>query len=672
MTDAATAPATALEQLCINTVRTLSMDAVQQADSGHPGTAMALAPLAWVLWQRHLRANPANPDWPDRDRFILSCGHACMLLYSTLYLSGYDLSLDDIKQFRQWGSRTPGHSEVGMTPGVETTTGPLGQGVGNAVGMAIAEAQLAALFNRPGHAIVDHYTYFLASDGDLMEGVSHEACSLAGHLKLGKLIGLYDDNRITIDGDTDLAFTDDTGKRFQAYGWHVQHVPDGNDLAALDAAIRSARRVADRPSLIIVRTHIGYGSPNKQDTAEAHGAPLGVEEVKLTKQKLGWPTLDPFHVPPAALAEWRKARERGAGLESEWRQRWDAYRAAHPDLAAELERRLAGRLPDGWDADVPAFTPKDAQATRAASAKVINAIAPRLPELVGGSADLTGSNLTQIKGSGSVAAGRYAERNFHFGVREHGMGSILNGIVLHKGFIAFGGTFLIFSEYMRPPIRIAALSHLRPIYVFTHDSIGLGEDGPTHQPIEQLAALRTIPNMSVIRPADPTETAEAWRAAIRHVGGPVAIVLTRQKVSVIDRGKYAAAAGLHRGGYVVADAADGKPRVVIMGTGSEVELVLGAYERLTAEGVAARAVSMPCLDWFAKQPQSYRDSVLPPHVPARLAVEAAAPFSWYRWVGDRGAILGIERFGASAPAPRIYQEFGLTVDNVVKRAKELL
>ena len=671
MTTAATAPATALEQLCINTVRTLSMDAVQKAESGHPGTAMALAPLAWVLWQKHLRVNPANPDWPDRDRFILSCGHACMLLYSTLYLSGYDLTLDDIKEFRQWGSKTPGHSEVGMTPGVETTTGPLGQGVGNAVGMAIAEAQLATLFNRPGHEIVDHYTYFLCSDGDLMEGVSHEACSLAGHLKLGKLIGMYDDNRITIDGETDLAFSDDTGRRFEAYGWHVERA-EGNDLAALDAAIRSAQRVADRPSMIIVRTHIGFGSPNKQDTAEAHGAPLGVDEVKLTKQNLGWPTTDTFHVPPEALAQWRRVKERGAGLEAEWRKRWDAYRAAHPDLAAELERRLAGRLPDGWDADIPVFTTKDAQATRAASSKVINAIAPKLPEFIGGSADLTGSNLTGIKGSGGVQAGHYGERNFYFGVREHGMGSIMNGIVLHKGFIPFGGTFLIFSEYMRPPIRIAALSHLRPIYVYTHDSIGLGEDGPTHQPIEQLTALRTIPNMTVLRPADPTETAEAWRAAIKHQGGPVAIVLTRQKVSVIDRAKYAPASGLHKGGYVVADAAGGKPRVVLIGTGSEMELVLGAYEKLTAEGIAARAVSMPSMEWFAKQPQSYRDSVLPPDVPARLAVEAAAPFSWYRWVGDRGAILGIERFGASAPAPRIYQELGLTVDNVVKQAKALL
>jgi transketolase len=633
MTDAATLSATALEQLSINTVRTLAMDAVQQANSGHPGTPMALAPLAYVLWHKHLRVNPANPEWPDRDRFILSAGHACMLLYATLYLTGYDLTLDDIKQFRQWSSRTPGHSEYGMTPGVETTTGPLGQGVGNAVGMAIAEAQLAALFNRPGHTIVDHHTYFLASDGDLMEGVSHEACSVAGHLKLGKLIGLYDDNRITIDGSTDLAFSDDTAKRFEAYGWHVERVADGNDLAALDAAMRSAKRVTDRPSLVIIRTHIGYGSPHKQDTAEAHGAPLGVDEVKLTKQNLGWPTVEPFYVPEEALNDWRRVRDRGAKLEADWRRRWDGYRAAHADLAAELERRLAGRLPDGWDANLPTFTTKDAQATRNASEKVLNAIAAKVPELVGGSADLTGSNLTFIKGSEPVSAAQLAGRNFHFGVREHGMGAILNGIVLHKGFIPYGGTFLIFSEYMRPPIRIAALSHLRPIYVYTHDSIGLGEDGPTHQPVEQLAVLRAIPNMTVIRPSDATEVVEAWCAAIRHQRGPVALVLTRQKLPVVDRAKYAAAAGLHRGGYVLADAAAGKPRVVLMGTGSEMELVLGAYEKLSAEGVAARAVSMPCLEFFAQQPAGYRDSVLPPGVP-RVAVEAASPLSWYRWVGS--------------------------------------
>ena len=653
-----------LDQLCINTVRTLAMDAVQQADSGHPGTAMALAPLAYVLWQRHLRYNPANPDWAERDRFVLSCGHACMLLYSVLHLTGYDLTLGDIKQFRQWGSRTPGHSEHGVTPGVEATTGPLGQGTGNAVGMAIAEAQLAALFNRPGHQIIDHHTYFLASDGDLMEGISHEACSLAGHLKLGKLIGFYDDNHITIDGDTALTFSDDTAKRFEAYGWHVQRVADGNDLDALDKAIKRAQQVTDQPSLIIVRTHIAWGSPHKQDTAEAHGAPLGVDEVRLTKHNLGWPSLEPFHVPDEALAHWRRARERGGRLEADWRTKWDAYRAAHPDLAAELERRLAGRLPEGWDAVLPAFGPKDAQATRAASGKVLNAIAAKLPELIGGSADLAGSNNTDIKQGGSG-------RNFHFGVREHGMAAAVNGILLHGGFIPFCGTFLIFSDYMRPSIRLAALTHLKPIYVFTHDSIGLGEDGPTHQPIEQLSALRAIPNMTVIRPSDATEVVEAWKAAILQQGGPVALVLTRQKVSVVDRAKYASAAGLHRGGYVLADAPGGKPEVVLIGTGSEVEIVLGAYEKLKADGRQPRAVSMPCLEYFTKQPQSYRDSVLPPGVP-RVAVEAAAPQSWYRWVGERGVIVGIERFGASAPYQRIYQELGLTVENVVVKAKGLL
>ena len=672
LTGVASARDTALELLCINTVRTLAMDAVQQADSGHPGTAMALAPLAWVLWQRHLRCDPAHPDWPDRDRFVLSCGHACMLLYAVLYLTGYDLTLDEIKQFRQWGSRTPGHSEFGLTPGVEATTGPLGQGVGNAVGMAIAEAQLAALFNRPGHAIVDHHTYFLCSDGDLMEGISHEACSLAGHLRLGKLIGIYDDNRITIDGATDLAFSDDTARRFEGYGWHVTKVADGNDLAALDRAIEEAKRTTDRPSLVIVRTHIGFGSPHKQDTADAHGAPLGADEIKLTKQNLGWPSLEPFYVPDEALAAWRHAQPRGAKLESDWRRRWDAYRAAFPDLAQELERRLLGRLPEGWDADLPVFSPKDAQATRAASGKVLNAIAPRLPELVGGSADLTGSNNTALKGSSDFTASDRAARYFHFGVREHGMGAALNGLCYHGGFVPFGGTFLIFSDYMRPSIRLAALSHLRPIYVFTHDSIGLGEDGPTHQPIEQLAALRAIPNITVIRPADPNEVTEAWRAAIRHTGGPVALVLTRQKVAVVDRAKYAAAAGLHHGAYILADAPNGAPRVILMGTGSEMELVLGAYERLVGEGIAARAVSMPSLELFARQPKEYRDGVLPPAVPLRVAVEAAAPQSWYRWVGERGAILGLDHFGASAPYQRLYQEFGLTVEHVVQQAKQLL
>jgi len=669
MTETVTRVGRELDQLCINTVRALAMDAVQQAESGHPGTPMALAPLAYVLWQRHLRYNPANPDWPDRDRFVLSAGHACMLLYSVLYLTGYDLTLDEIKQFRQWGSRTPGHSEHGVTPGVEATTGPLGQGVGNAVGMAIAEAQLAALFNRTGHSIIDHRTYFLASDGDMMEGVSHEACSLAGHLKLGRLIGFYDDNRITIDGSTDLAFSDNTARRFESYGWHVQRIANGNDLEAIDAAIERAKRVTERPSLIIVRTHIAWGSPHKQDTAEAHGAPLGVDEVKATKQNLGWPSLEPFFVPEEALEQWRTAKTRGAQLEAGWKKTWDVYCAAHPDLAAELERRIAGRLPTGWDAALPAFVPKDTQATRAASGKVLNAIAAKLPELIGGSADLTGSNNTEIKGGDVFTATVRVGRNFHFGVREHGMGAALNGIALHGGFIPFGGTFLIFSDYMRPSIRLAALTHLKPIYVFTHDSIGLGEDGPTHQPIEQLAALRAIPNMTVIRPSDATEVVEAWRAAITHRGGPVALVLTRQKVAVVDRSKYAPAAGLHRGAYVLADSPH--PDVVLMATGSEVELILGAYERLKADGRRPRAVSLPCLEYFARQPQDYRDAVLPPGVP-RIAVEAAAPQSWYRWVPeDKGVIMGIERFGESAPYQRIYKEFGLTVDAVVAQAADL-
>jgi transketolase len=674
MPDVVTAPPpdTALDLLSINTVRALAMDAVQQAESGHPGTAMALAPLAYVLWQHHLRYNPANPSWPDRDRFVLSCGHACMLLYATLYLTGYDLTLEEIKQFRQWGSRTPGHSEFGLTPGVEATTGPLGQGTGNAVGMAIAEAQLAALFNRPGHDVVDHWTYFLASDGDLMEGISHEAASLAGHLKLGKLIGFYDDNRITIDGATDLAFSDDTARRYEAYGWHVQRIADGNDLEALDAGIRAAKRAADRPSLIIVRTHIGFGSPHKQDTAKAHGEPLGVEEVKLTKQNLGWPSLEPFHVPAEALARWRAAQPRGAKLEAEWRARWAAYAEAHPALAAELGRRLAGRLPEGWDAKLPAFTPADGgMATRAASGKVLNAIAPQLPELIGGSADLTGSNLTDVKGAPPFSAGERAGRNFHFGVREHAMGAVLNGLCYHGGFVPYGGTFLIFSDYLRPAIRLAALSHLHPIYVFTHDSIGLGEDGPTHQPIEQLSALRAIPNLTVIRPADATEVAEAWRAAVLHQRGPVALVLTRQKVATIDRAKYAPANGLRLGAYVLSDPPAGKPQVVLIGTGSEVELVLAAAETLRAEGIAARVVSMPCMEFFAAQPASYRDAVLPPGAP-RVAVEAGATQPWHRWVGEQGVIIGIDRFGASAPYQRVYQELGLTRDAVASAARALV
>ena len=672
MPKAATGAAKSLDQLCINTVRTLAMDAVQKADSGHPGTPMALAPLCYLLWTRHLRHNPANPAWPGRDRFVLSCGHASMLLYSLLHLAGYDLPLEELVNFRQWGSKTPGHPELGHAPGVETTTGPLGQGLGNAVGMAIARAHLAAHFHRPGHEILDHRVYFLASDGDLMEGVSHEAASLAGHLRVPNLIGFYDDNRITIDGPTSLAFSDDTAKRFTGYGWHVQRVDDGNDLAALNRAFKKAQARADGPALIVVRTHIAFGSPNKQDTAEAHGAPLGAEEVALTKQALGWPYEEPFTVPEEALKRWRRCVPHGAHMEHAWRQRFDAYARAHPDLARELGRRLNGELPGDWEAAVPDLSKEPAMATRAASGKVINAIAPQLPELVGGSADLTPSNNTAVKGAHDLAAGNLGGRNLHFGVREHGMGAVMNGMALHGGVIPYGGTFLIFSDYMRPPIRLAAMMGLKVIYVFTHDSIGLGEDGPTHQPIEQLAGLRAVPNLMVLRPADAAETAEAWRVAIKHRGGPVALALTRQKVMAPDRTKFAPASGVAQGGYVLAEATGGRPRAIVMSCGSEIEIALKAREDLEGGGVPTRVVSLPSLELFARQPAAYRDQVLPPRIPCRVAVEAAHPLPWYRWVGDRGAVIGLERFGASAPYQRIYQELGITPQAVVRRVRELL
>lgn len=658
-----------LDQACINAIRVLSMDAVQKADSGHPGTPMALAPLAYVLWTRHLKHNPTDPHWVDRDRFVLSCGHASMLLYSLLYLSGYDLTLEDLKQFRQWGSRTPGHPEHGHTPGVETTTGPLGQGVGNAVGMAIAEAHLAANFNREGHAVVDHHTYFICSDGDLMEGISHEAASYAGHLKLGKLIGFYDDNHITIEGDTNLAYSDEAGRRFESYGWHVQHVADGNDLDAFDRAINAAKAETSRPSMIVVRTHIAFGSPNKQDTAEAHGAPLGEEEIKLTKQNLGIPSLEPFWVADEALTEWRKSRDRGANAQREWHGKFDAYRRAHGDLASELERRLAGRLPNGWDSEIPAFTADNGKlASRQASGIVLNAIAKRVPELVGGSADLAGSTLTIIKGGGDVLPASMGARNFHYGIREHGMGSLMNGMSLHGGVIPYGATFLVFADYMRPAIRLAALMGRQAIYVFTHDSIGLGEDGPTHQPIEHLTALRCIPNMTTIRPADASETAEAWRVALTHTTGPVGLVLTRQKLGFIDRTKFGSAAGLAKGAYVIGNPAGGAPQVVLMSSGSEVGLILEAAEKLSAEGIRARTVSVPSHELFAAQPDSYRGEVLPAGVP-RIAIEAGHPMSWRHLVGDRGAIVGVQRFGASAPFQRIYTELGLTVDALVAEAR---
>jgi len=646
------------------------MDAVQKADSGHPGTPMALAPLAYVLWTRHLRYNPDDPKWLNRDRFVLSAGHASMLLYSALYLTGYDLSLDDIKQFRQWESKTPGHPELGYTPGVETTTGPLGQGIGNSVGMAVAEAHMGAVFNRE-QKVIDHHVYFIASDGDMMEGVSHESASFAGHAKLGKLIGFYDDNHITIEGDTALTFSDDTGARFEAYGWHVQHVADVNDLAALDHAIDAAKAETSKPSLIVVRSHIGYGSPNKHDTAEAHGSALGTEEIKLTKQALGYPSQEPFWVAPEALRYWRDAAKERAKSENDWNRIYEAWKTANSGLAKELERRLRGDLPDGWEDALPVFTEKDGNvASRAASGVVINAIAKKLPELMGGSADLASSTNTIIKGESSFSAESYAGRNFHFGIREHGMGSIMNGMSLFGGIIPYGATFLIFSDYMRPPVRLACIMERHVIYVYTHDSIGLGEDGPTHQPIEQLSALRAVPHITLIRPADASETAEAWRAALKHKG-PVALVLTRQKLPFIDRSKYAPASGLARGAYVLADSPGGAPQIVLMSSGSEVSLILDAQKKLEAAGIRARAVSMPSHELFARQDQAYRDSVLPKGV-NRVAIEAAHPMSWYRWVGDDGVIIGIERFGASAPAPVIYSHLGITADRVVDTAKKLV
>jgi transketolase len=669
---ATTAVATSLDELCINTIRTLAMDAVQKADSGHPGTPMALAPLAYVLFTRHMRHNPADPTWPNRDRFVLSCGHASMLLYSSLYLSGYGLELEDLKQFRQWQSKTPGHPEYGHTAGVETTTGPLGQGLSNAVGMAMAEAHLAAVFNRDGHSIVDHYTYFICSDGDLMEGISHEASSFAGHYKFGKLIGFYDDNHITIDGPTELTYTDDAAMRFEAYGWHVQHVSDINDLDALDSAIDAAKRVTDRPSMIICRTHIGYGSPNKQDTSKAHGEALGEEEIKLTKRALGWPSEEPFYVPEEALAQWRKVRERGAAYHEGWRRQLIAYSKAHPDLAKELGRRLQGDLPTGWESAIPTFTKDNGNvASRAASGAVLGALADKVPELLGGSADLTPSNNTQPKSFKEFSPNDFAARYVHYGIREHGMAGIMNGLALHGGVIPYGGTFLIFSDYMRPSQRLAALMHQRVIYVFTHDSIGLGEDGPTHQPIEQLSALRAIPNFTMIRPADANETAEAWRFALKHKTGPVALALTRQKLGFIDREKYASASGLAKGAYVLADAPGGAPEVVLMSSGSEVALVLAAQTKLAEAGVRARAVSMPSHEIFAAQPLAYQEEVLPPGS-KRVAIEAAHPMSWYRWVGSDGIVIGIDHFGASAPYADIYKGLGLTVDKLVEAARGLV
>jgi len=676
-----------LDQQCIDTLRFLSVDMVQKANSGHPGLPLGAAPMAYVLWTKYLKHYPSNPDWADRDRFVLSAGHGSALLYSLLHVTGYDLSLDDIKQFRQWGSKAPGHPERGHTAGVEVTTGPLGQGIANAVGMAIGEAHLAARYNRDGHTIIDHHTWALVGDGDLMEGVASEAASLAGHLKLGKLICLYDDNYVSLAAGTDISFTEDRAKRFEAYGWQTISVADGNDIAAIDAAIGKAKAETARPSLILVRTQIGFGSP-KQGSFKAHGSPLGVEEVKETKEKLGWPVEPDFLIPEPALNHFREAQDRGAEQKSEWNGRMDGYAKAFPELATELLERLAGKLPASWDADIPVF-PADAKgmATRAAGGKIMNAFAEKLPALVGGSADLDSSTNTNLKGfgdfnraatpgedtQGSDSAGwSYAGRNVHFGVREHAMGAVVNGLAAHGGFIPYGSTFLIFSDYMRPTIRLAALSKLHVIHIFTHDSIAVGEDGPTHQPVEQIASLRAIPHVTVIRPADANETAAAWKVAVETRERPVLLALTRQDLPTLDRTKFASADGLRKGAYVLSDAKEGKPELVLIATGSEVALIVEAAEKLQAEGVAVRCVSMPSWDLFEAQPQSYRDAVLPPDVTAKLAVEMGVSMGWDRYVGPHGDVLGVDRYGASAPAKVLLPEYGFTVDNVIKRAKALL
>jgi len=662
-----------LNDLCVNTIRVLSAECVEKANSGHPGMPMGAAPMAYVLWTKFLKHNPRHPAWFNRDRFVLSAGHGSMLLYSLLHLTGYDLPLSELLNFRQWESKTPGHPEYGLTPGVETTTGPLGQGFANGVGMAIAERFLAAAFNRPGYELINHFTYAIVSDGDLMEGISHEAASLAGHLGLGKLIYLYDDNHISIEGSTDLTFTEKRTLRFEAYGWHVQQVEDGNDLQAIEKAIFSAQKETRRPSFIAVRTHIGYGSPNKQDRASAHGEPLGKEELKLTKQKLGWPPEPDFHIPDEALKVFRAAVEQGNAEQARWASLLDGYKNSFPDRARELDQWIRGELPQGWEKEIPLF-PADPKglATRAASGNVLNALGKRIKNLVGGSADLAPSNQTLIKGEGDFQSDQFGSRNLRFGVREHGMGAILNGMALHGGVIPYGGTFLIFSDYMRPAIRLAALMHLKVIYVFTHDSIGLGEDGPTHQPVEQLAALRAIPNLTVIRPCDAAETAEAWRFALSHKSGPVALVLTRQGVPVLDRSVFAPAAGLQQGAYVLADPAKGKPDLLLIASGSEVQMAIEAAKKLAEKGISSRVVSMPSWELFDKQSDSYRLEVFPPEIKARIAMEAGRTPGWWRYLGEKGDVVGIDHFGASAPYKVLYEKFGITADRVVEKALKLL
>lgn len=661
----------AADSLCVNTIRTLAMDGVQAANSGHPGAPMGLAAAAYVLWTRFLKHNPKKPEWFDRDRFVLSGGHASMLLYSLLFLTGYKVGLNELKNFRQWGSMTPGHPEYGHTPGVETTTGPLGQGFTNAVGMAMAERHLAAVFNKGNQKIVDHYTYIMCGDGDLMEGVTAEAASLAGHLGLGKLICIYDDNKISIEGGTELAFTENVAARFRAYHWQVVRVNDGNDLAAIQQALEEAKAETAKPTLIALRTHIAYGSPNKQDTHGAHGAPLGEEEIRLTKENLGWPSTKAFYVPPEALKTFRKCVDQGKKAEAVWQKEFKAYAKKYPESARQWHAAIYCKPLLGWDAKVPRFANAGPIATRAASGQVINALAEKIPNLIGGSADLAPSNNTLIKSSFDFQKGSYGGRNIRFGVREHAMGSILSGLALHGGIRPYGGTFLVFADYCRPAIRLAALMKLPVTYVFTHDSVAVGEDGPTHQPVEHVAALRAIPGLIVIRPADATETAAAWRVAIKTVNAPVALILSRQSLPVLNRKQYPSAVALAKGGYILADT-DGTPEVILIGSGSEVQLCLEARARLAKKGVSARVVSMPSWELFERASKNYRDKVLPPKVTARVAVEAGISMGWERYAGSQGAVIGINRFGASAPGGTIMQKYGMKASAVVSKAMALV
>jgi transketolase len=664
----------ALDELCINTLRFLAVDMVQKANSGHPGLPMGSAAMAYALWDRSLKYNPRDPHWPDRDRFVLSAGHGCALLYALLHVTGFDLPMEELKRFRQWGSRTPGHPEYGKTSGVEATTGPLGQGLANGVGMAIAEVALAARFNRPGHQIVDHFTYVLVSDGDLEEGISSEAGSIAGHQHLGKLIVLYADNHITIEGSTELTFTEDRMARFAAFGWHVQRVEQSNDVEAVAHALTNAREETARPSLIAVRTHIGFGSPHKQDTAAAHGAPLGVEEVRLTKEAMDWPVSPSFHIPEEALEHFQKAVARGRAAQVEWESRFKAFAQEHLALATEFQRVTERQLPNEWDSGLPAFTPADGpMATRVASGKVIEILGTRLPEMMGGSADLAPSTHTKIDGAGNFEPEDWAGRNMHFGIRENAMGAILNGMALHSGLIPYGGTFFVFSDYMRPPMRLAAMNALPVIYIFTHDSIGMGEDGPTHQPVEQLIGLRSIPGMVVLRPADANETVAAWQVAIGRKQGPVALVLTRQGLPVLDLNLYPAIqTGVPLGGYILADSpATERPDIILIATGSEVHLALDARGRLLTEGVHARVVSMPSTNLFAAQSDDYRETILPRNVPL-LVIEAGSPVGWQSFVGPRIAVIGVDTFGSSAPGPVVMEHYGFTVENVCKQAHHVL